>query len=310
MNVLITGVGGFVGSHLCRHLLDRGHRVTGTFIGGEPDLDGADLVEVDLLDSSRLAKVIAAAAPDEIVHLAGLSHVGESWQRPELYFRVNVLGSENLLRAAQGVRVIAASSAEVYGAVPEEEQPLTEDREVAPMSPYGMTKAAMERIALLHDATVVRSFNICGPGQASTFALPTFARQLRAIAEGDQEPVLQVGNLSARRDFIPVGDAVAGYRVLLESDHAGKVYNLGSGQAHSIQAVLDELIRISDVSPKVEVDPARCRQVDVPLLVASTEPLQALGWKANTTLSESLQDIWHETAGYGNTPPQTPTTSS
>ena len=301
MNVLITGVGGFVGSHLCRHLLDRGHRVTGTYIGAEPDLDGADLAEVDLLDSSRLAEVIAAAAPDGIVHLAGLSHVGESWQKPELYFRVNVLGSENLLRAAQGVRVIAASSAEVYGAVPEEEQPLAEGREVAPMSPYGMTKAAMERIALFHDATIVRSFNICGPGQASTFALPTFARQLRAIAEGDQEPVIQVGNLSARRDFIPVADAVAGYRVLLESDQAGKVFNLGSGQAHSIQAVLDELIRISGVSPKVEVDPARCRQVDVPLLVASTEPLQALGWRADTTLSEALQDIWQETAEQGTT---------
>jgi len=303
MHILITGAAGFVGSHLCRHLRDQGHRVSGTFISERPELAGVDLVEADLLDSSKLAEAIATASPDRIVHLAGLSHVGESWQQPELYFRVNVLGSENLLHAAQGARVIVASSAEVYGVVPEEEQPLTEDRDLAPTSPYGMSKAAMERIAVYHGATIVRSFNICGPGQASTFALPAFAHQLRAIAGGDQAPAIQVGNLSARRDFVHVDDAVAGFSSLLERGRPGKVYNLGSGQAHSIEAALDELIRISGVSPEVEVDPERFRKVDVPLLVASTKPLQALGWEARKTLPEALQDLWDAT-------PPTPGTSS
>jgi len=296
MHVLITGVGGFVGTRLSRHLRDHGHRVTGTFIGEEPGLGGMDLIQVDLLDSQELGKVVAAVDPDSIVHLAGLSHVGESWQHPELYFRVNVLGSENLLRAAKGARVIVASSAEVYGAVPENEQPLAEDRDVAPMSPYGLSKAAMERIALLYDATIVRSFNIVGPGQAPTFALPAFAHQLKAIGRGEQAPVVQVGNLSARRDFVHVDDAVEGYRVLLEQGSPRKVYNLGSGRAHSIEAVLEELIRISGISPKVEVDPKRFRKVDVPLLVASTEPLQALGWAADKTLDQALEDLWRETA--------------
>jgi len=301
MNVLITGVAGFVGSHLSRHLAENGHHVTGTFIGERPELAGVDLVRVDLLNSAKLAETIDAAAPDRIVHLAGLSHVGESWQQPELYFRVNVLGSENLLHAARGARVIVASSAEVYGAVPEEEQPLTEDRDLAPMSPYGMSKASMERIAVYHEATIVRSFNICGPGQAAIFALPAFAHQLRAIAGGDRAPVIQVGNLSARRDFIHVDDAVAGFSALLEGGHPGGIYNLGSGQAHSIRAALDELIRISGVSPEVEVDPERIRKVDVPLLVASTEPLQALGWEARKTLPEALEDLWDKTAGQGTT---------
>jgi GDP-4-dehydro-6-deoxy-D-mannose reductase len=162
-----------------------------------------------------------------------------------------------------------------------------------------MSKAAMERIAVYHGATIVRSFNICGPGQAPIFALPTFAHQLRAIAGGDQAPVIQVGNLSARRDFIHVDDAVAGYSTLLEQGQPGKVYNLGSGQAHSIQAALDELISISGVSPEVEVDPERFRKVDVPLLVASTEPLQALGWVARRSLPEALRDLWDETAEQG-----------
>ena len=299
MNILITGVAGFVGSHLCRHLLEAGHRITGTFIGNEPELSGVDLIEVDLLDSAKLVEVVGAAAPDRIVHLAGLSHVGESWRQPGLYFRVNVLGSENLLRAAQGVRVLVASSAEVYGDVPEEEQPLSEDRDLAPMSPYGMSKAAMERIALHYEATIVRSFNICGPGQAPIFALPAFAHQLRSIAAGDQTPELRVGNLSARRDFIHVDDAVAGYATLLDEGRPGDIYNLGSGEAHSIQAALDELIRISGVSADIEVDPARFRKVDVPLLVACTEPLRALGWEARKTLPEALQDLWDEAGEQG-----------
>ena len=299
MDVFITGVAGFVGSHLGRYLVDRGHRVSGTFIGERPELEGVDLIEADLLDPAKLSEVIEATAPDGIVHLAGLSHVGESWKRPDLYFRVNVLGSENLLRAAEGVRVVVASSAEVYGLVPEEEQPLTEDRVPAPTSPYGMSKAAMERIATHYDATIVRSFNICGPGQAPIFALPTFAQQLRAIAEGKQPPTLQVGNLSARRDFVHVDDAVAVIGTLIEQGQPKEIYNLGSGQAHSVQEALDELIRISGVLAEVEVDRARLRAVDVPLLVASTNPLNALGWKAEKSLSEALQDLWNETAEQG-----------
>lgn len=299
MDVLITGVAGFVGAHLGRHLVDRGHRVSGTYIGEKPELDGVDLIEADLLDAARLSEVIEATTPEGIVHLAGLSHVGESWKRPDIYFRVNVLGSENLLRAAEGVRVVAASSAEVYGLVPEEEQPLTEDRVAAPTSPYGMSKAAMERVAAHYDATIVRSFNICGPGQAPIFALPAFAQQLRAIANGEQPPTIQVGNLSARRDFVHVDDAVAGFVTLLEQGHPGEVYNLGSGQAHSVEEALDELIRISGVLAAVEVDRARLRSVDVPLLVASTIPLSSLGWNAEKTLSEALEDLWDESAEHG-----------
>jgi GDP-4-dehydro-6-deoxy-D-mannose reductase len=297
MNILITGVAGFVGSHLCQHLVERGYRVSGTFIGEKPKLDGAELIEADLLDAPRLSEIVEGTAPDGIVHLAGLSHVGDSWQRPDLYFRVNVLGSENLLRAAQGVRVVVASSAEVYGMVPESEQPLTELRDLAPTSPYGISKAAMERIAAYHDATIVRSFNICGPGQSPQFALPAFARQLRAIADGQQAPVIRVGNLSARRDFIHIDDAVAGYRTLLERGCPGQAYNIGSGRAHSIEGALKELVRISGVSPKVEVDPSRFRSVDVPLLVASTESLRSLGWVAERTFAEALQDLWDGTAG-------------
>ena len=145
-----------------------------------------------------------------IVHLAGLSHVGESWKRPGDYLRVNFEGTLNLLSAARGRRLIFASSAEVYGAVPAAEQPLVEDRPLAPRSPYAMTKACAERMVLDRGGIVVRSFNAIGSGQAPTFALPSFAAQLAAIRRGESEPVLRVGDLSPRRDFVHVLDVVEG----------------------------------------------------------------------------------------------------
>ena len=231
MHVLITGVGGFVGSRLARHLLARGDRVSGTYVDARPALEGVELSEADLLDRAALERAVREAAPDAIVNLAGLSHVGESWKRMGDYFRANVLGTENLLAAAAGRRVVIASSAEVYGAVPEAEQPIAEDRPVDPQTPYALTKAAAERLALGHGAVVTRSFNMIGAGQARNFALPSFAAQLAAIARGEREPVLKVGNLSARRDFVPVEDGVAAYRLLAERGSPGGIYNVASGRA-------------------------------------------------------------------------------
>ena len=152
----------------------------------------------------------------------GLSHVGLSWSQPEEYFRINVLGTENLLSAAPGVRVITASSAEVYGKVAVDQQPISEDQPLAPQSPYALTKAAMERLALGQGAIVARAFNIVGPGQMPTFALPAFAAQLARIEAGLQEPVLQVGNLTARRDFVHIGDTVKAYECLLLEGDSGE----------------------------------------------------------------------------------------
>ncbi len=182
MRVLITGVSGFVGFRLARHLAAQGHEVAGTYLRDRPDLAGVELFDLDLLDETLLAETVDTVEPQVVVHLAGLSHVGESWSRPADYFRVNVLGSENLVRAAAGARLIAASSAEVYGTVPESDQPISESRSVAPESPYALTKAAMERLVLAEGGLVVRSFNIVGPGQAQNFALPAFTRQLVAMS--------------------------------------------------------------------------------------------------------------------------------
>ncbi|HXO22643.1 MAG TPA: GDP-mannose 4,6-dehydratase [Thermoanaerobaculia bacterium] len=296
MRVLVTGISGFVGRRLALHLRERGDTVAGLFLDERPEgveVAGVELHEADLLDAPALERVIAATAPEAIVNLAGLSHVGESWKRMSDYFRVNVLGTENLLRAARGARVVLASSAEVYGAVPAERQPICEDEVVDPHTPYALTKAAAERLAFAAGAVVARSFNLVGPGQAASFALPAFAHQLAAIARGEQPAVLKVGNLSARRDFVHVDDGAAAYRVLAEKGRPGEVYNLASGNAPSIGEALDRLMAISGVKAKVEPDPERMRPVDLPLLQGDNRRLRALGWQPRRTLDDALADLWN-----------------
>jgi GDP-4-dehydro-6-deoxy-D-mannose reductase len=293
MKVLVTGVAGFVGSHLAARFVRQGFEVWGTYLGEAPAFEGVRLLEVDILDRAAVAAAVEQAAPDAIVHLAGLSHVGQSWSEPAAYFQVNVLGAEHVLQAAGDRRVIVASSAEVYGTVPEAEQPIAEDRMLAPTSPYALSKAALERVAQPMGAIVVRSFNTIGPGQAPEFALPTFARQLAAIRRGDQPPVLQVGNLAARRDFVAATDAVAAYCVLLERGERGAIYNLGRGEAMSIEEALHRLIVVSGVRVRIEIDPQRIRPTDIPLLTADTSRLRALGWRPEVDVDDALRELWH-----------------
>jgi GDP-4-dehydro-6-deoxy-D-mannose reductase len=298
MRILLTGISGFVGPRLALHLLSCGDEVSGTYlVDARPDLEGVALYEADLLDAPALSRVIDRVNPEAVVNLAGLSHVGESWKRMGEYFRVNVLGTENLLHAAAGRRVVIASSAEVYGAVPAERQPIREEEPVDPRTPYAMTKAAAERLAYAHGAVVVRAFNLVGPGQAPNFALPAFAAQLAAIARGEQEPVLRVGNLSARRDFLHVDDGAAGFRLLVENGEPGGTYNLASGAAVSIADALERLQAVSGVEARVETDPERMRPADLPLLLGDNRRLSALGWEPEKTLDEALTDLWLSVRG-------------
>jgi GDP-4-dehydro-6-deoxy-D-mannose reductase len=294
MRVFITGIGGFLGPHLARALLARGHDVAGSFIGPAPSgLDAAALVEADLEDRGALRRAVTGADAEVVVHLAALSHVGESWKHMGDYFRANVLGTENLLAAAVGRRFIFASTSEVYGAVPESEQPLREERTVDPRTPYALTKAAAELLALRQGATVARSFNLVGPGQAASFALPAFALQLAAIRRGEQEAVLHVGSLTARRDFVHVEDGAQAYAVLVERGEPGLTYNLATGRAHSIREALESLLAVAGVEARISEDPDRLRPVDIPLLCGEPSRLRALGWAPRHSLTDAMRDLWN-----------------
>ncbi|HEY4597131.1 MAG TPA: GDP-mannose 4,6-dehydratase [Thermoanaerobaculia bacterium] len=296
MHILITGVGGFVGSRLARLLLARRDRVSGTYIEARPDIPGVELFDADLLDRAAMERVVREADPDAVVNLAGLSHIGESWkwERMPHYYWVNIVGTENVVRAADGRRVVIASSADVYGSVPREEQPIAESRPVAPQTPYALTKAAAERLALAHGAVIVRSFNLLGPGQAPNFALASWARQLAAIRRGEQEPVLKVGDLSTARDFTHVDDGAEAYRLLAEKGERGGIYNLASGKAVSMREALERLLAIADVHPEVQEKAFEPRPFDIPYLSGDASRLRNLGWKPGRSLNDALQDIWRD----------------
>ena len=209
---------------------------------------------------------------------------------------MNVLGTEAVVRAFPRARVLLASSAEVYGVVPEEQQPLTEEMMPAPGNPYAITKAAAERVVLASNGIVMRFFSLVGAGQARRFALPSFAEQLAELrCSGGGR--MKVGNLSARRDFLQVADAVDAMVLLMERDLDSSIFNVGSGAAVSVREVLDRLIELSGVDAKVETDPERMRPIDVPLQCADSQRLRSLGWSPRRTLDEALAEIWHESLG-------------
>jgi GDP-4-dehydro-6-deoxy-D-mannose reductase len=297
MHVFITGISGFVGAHLARHLLAAGHQVSGSYLDEAPEIPGTRLFHADLVAGLELEEALAATQPDSIVHLAALSHVGRSWERMGQYFRVNVLGTERVIDTAAGRPLLCVSSGEVYGNVSEEEQPIAEDRPVAPASPYALTKAAAERLALRAGATVVRLFNLVGPGQLPIFAMPSFARQLAAVARGNRAPILRVGNLEARRDFLHVLDGVEALALLLERGEPATTYQLAAGNPCTLGHALDLLIETSGLEVEVEADPGLYRPVDIPLLSGRSDRLRALGWAPRRNLEQAVAELWEEAKG-------------
>jgi len=299
VRVLVTGASGFLGRHLTALLAARGDEVTALALEPGPLPPTVRFASVDVRDAGAVARVVAAADPEAVVHLAALSHVGESWRRMPEYFEVNVLGTESVVAAARGRRLLLASTAEVYGTVPEDEQPIAESRAPAPRSPYALTKAAAERLALPAGAIVARLFNLAGPGQATNFALPSFAAQLAAVARGTAPPVLRVGNLAARRDFVHVDDAAEAMARLLDAGESGTVANVAGGRAVSIAEALDRLRAVAGVEVRLEEDPERLRPLDVPLLAGDAARLAALGWRPRRGLDQALTDLWREALGRG-----------
>ncbi len=299
MRILVTGASGFLGRHLVTHLTARGDQVTALCLDRGPLPAAMAFAAADVRDRAAVERAVAASDPEAVVHLAALSHVGDSWTRMADYFDVNVLGTENVVAAAAGRRLLFASTAEVYGAVPEAEQPIAESRPIAPRSPYALTKAAAERTALAAGAVVARLFNLAGPGQAANFALPAFATQLATIARGAAPPVLKVGNLAARRDFVHVADAVEAMALLVDHGAPRGLYNLASGLSFSIAEALDRLCAAAGVEIRIEEDPSRFRPLDLPLLCGDATRIAQLGWRPRRGLDAAVADLWHEVRSAG-----------
>jgi len=305
MRVLITGVAGFVGRHLAAQLLDEGtHEVWGL---ARPDreVEGLDrrirLIAADLQQRELVDRAIAEARPEAIYHLASQSSVAKSLTDPLPTIINNVVGQVNLLEAcalhAREARILVIGSNEEYGVTSPEELPIRETKPLRPISPYAVSKVTQDMLGHQYFATQrlhvirVRPFVHTGPGQASIFVTPSFARQLAEMEADLREPTMRVGFLEGQRDFTDVRDVARGYRLLIDRGEPGEVYNLGTGIPRSIRSILDGLLALSTATPTVETDPALIRPLEVPVQYPDCSKLHAAtGWQPTIPFEQTLRD--------------------
>jgi GDP-4-dehydro-6-deoxy-D-mannose reductase len=308
VRVLITGVGGFAGSHLADYLLtlpDSETEVWGCDLSGRPrPYHPAELklLAADLRDPEAARAVVQQAQPERIFHLAGQAFVGDSWADPWPTLETNLRSQLNLFEAvlAAGLepRILVLGSAEEYGRVASEDLPVRETSPLRPDSPYAVSKVGQDLLGLQYylshrlPIVRVRPFNHIGPRQNHKFVAPAFAMQIAAIEAGLQPPVIRVGNLGTRRDFTDVRDMVRAYALALEYGDPGEVYNLGTGRSRSIRELLDTLLRLSRAEITVEIDPARLRPADVAEMVCDASRFCArTAWAPRIPFEQTLRDL-------------------
>lgn len=316
MRVLITGITGFAGRHLAELLVEQ-HReaeVWGLARWDSPretlgPLEAVlTLVTGDLTDAGSLVRALQASKPDVVLHLAAASTVSSSWATPAEVMAVNALGTVNLLEAVRTLDlepvVVLAGSAEAYGAVASGELPVREAQPFRPVSPYGVSKAAVDLLGHQYHAAYglkivrLRIFNHTGPGRPDRFVASSFARQIAEIERGRRAPVLEVGNLDVVRDFTDVRDVARAYWAAVVHGEGGAAYNVCSGKPVSIRRLLDLLCAQSTGRVEVRVDPGRLRAAEIPVLYGDASAfVEATGWQPAIPLEQTLHDIlewWRE----------------
>jgi GDP-4-dehydro-6-deoxy-D-mannose reductase len=314
MRVLITGIAGFVGSHLAELMVKKGNEVFGTCLACE-SLDNIrrirrslHLSTCDITQFDHLFRVIKRISPDQIYHLAALSSVAKSFSQPLDTIGTNIGGTLHLLEIIRNlkrpIKILVAGSSDMYGKVTPREVPITEEKTLLPVSPYGVSKATCDLLAYQYfescrvSAIRARAFNHAGPRQNTGFVIPDFASQIAQIEAGLLPPVMKVGDLSSKRDLSDVRDVVRAYVSLMRKGKPGQAYNICSQRAYRIRDVLNDLLRLSKKKIKVEVDKEKYRPAEIPILVGSnSKTKEATGWKPRIPLRKTLKDtldFWRE----------------
>ncbi len=316
MKILITGVTGFVGSHLAEYCLslDQQVEVIGTcrWRSRRENIehleDAINLYECDLRDASSVKTLLADIQPERIFHLAAQSYVPSSWNSPGETITTNVIGQLNIFEAMRETNSTAsiqiAGSSEEYGLVHPEEAPITEKNPLRPLSPYAVSKVAQDMLAYQYFQSYglrvvrTRAFNHTGPRRGDVFVTSNFAKQIAEIEAGQRPPVIHVGDLNPKRDFTDVRDIVRAYWLSLEHCSLGEVYNVASGKAYRIKEVLEILLDNSGQDIEVVEDPERLRPSDVPLLLGDNSRFcKATGWSPEIPFEQTAKDLldyWRE----------------
>lgn len=317
--VLITGITGFVGSHLAEYILKKQKqtKVLGLLRWRSPKenitqiLEKLELCYGDLADPNSLKRILKNQKPDVIFHLAAQSYVDFSFLSPISTLETNVIGTANLLEVIRDLKesdgynpiIHICSSSEVYGQVREEEIPIKEENTFRPASPYAVSKVGEDMLALQYflswgiKTMRTRMFTHEGPRRGEVFAPSNFAKQVAAIEAGKQKSVVSVGNLNSVRTFMDVRDAVCAYWLLVTRCTPGEVYNIGGVETMTIGDMLNKLISFSAKKKiGIKVDPKRLRPSDVTLQIPSVDKfVKETGWKPKYKFDDTLKamlDYW------------------
>jgi GDPmannose 4,6-dehydratase len=307
-----------VGSHLAEYLLEHTDWDIYGMCRWRSPLDNVkDLIERanrhdrvyflygDLRDYISIQNVVEQAKPDYVFHLAAQSYPTTSFTSPLDTYDTNIQGTERLLEALRRVPGInpvihVCSSSEVYGRVPKEKVPISEECTFHPASPYAISKVGTDLIGRFHAEAygqkimTTRMFTHTGPRRGDVFAESTFAKQIAMAERGLIPPVIKVGNLDSLRTWSDVRDAVRAYYMLLTVNPvAGEYYNIGGAYSCTIGEMLTHLISLCERKDiRVEIDPARLRPIDADLQVPDTRKFQKhTGWKPQIPFEQTMRDL-------------------
>lgn len=302
--LLVFGIGGFVGRYLADEFERSGYDVYGSDIAKTGSIPTYVRFQTcDILNSDAVAWLIREVKPTHIINLAAISSVAASWTHPQKTVAINVEGALNILEGAHKCdacpKILMIGSSEEYAI---SDKPIREDFPLDANNPYGLSKVMQERFINLYQERrsmqiyQVRSFNHIGVGQSPTFVIPSWCEQAARIASSGKPGVMKVGNLNVKRDLSDVRDIVRAYRMIIESDDYRTIYNVGSGTAYSLHAILESICSFSEQPIEVLVDPELIRPVDNPVICCDHTLLsERLGWQPEHILSDTLHEIYETT---------------
>ncbi|MDD8018492.1 MAG: GDP-mannose 4,6-dehydratase [Bacteroidota bacterium] len=310
MKVLITGIGGFAGSHLADYILSHTQSELFGLIHDSEKTENIrqhngkiQLYQCDIAEFQPVFKVIKEIKPDIIFHTAGQAFVPSSFEYAAETFRTNVIGTINLFEAVKACeispRIIVVTSGEVYGETFGLPSLHSEQSIPQPVNPYAASKTSVDYIAQTYkkyeglNIVIARPFNHTGPRQKPNFVCSSLARQISAIQKTHSPKVLRVGNIKTRRDFTDVRDIVRGYWMLSQIDNKTNfIFNLCSGTIFSIEEIINIYSELTNQKFELQVEPKRLRGYDIQLLAGNANAINhSLGWKPSIPMKQTLTDL-------------------